>query len=183
MTKKKIVWEKWIDPLNSNIDEVEYPGHSAPSYESDNTIEFLSSDMDFEEKMDQMSNYDEDDDSSKSNISYNPTRIASTPHGFVSLTEHSFASKHFDFWTLHYTEDITSELADMIEKCDGVETFNVLTRYRARIGFNRPLIESGAFNLNTLRKNIENKILNSPSSKDKLRKIIRKNELSKENNN
>ena len=152
MTKKKIVWEKWIDPLNSNIDEVEYPGHNAPSFETENPVEFLSSDMDFEEKMEQMANYDEDEYSAKANISYNPTRIASTPHGFVSLTEHSFASKHFDFWTLHYTQDITTELADIIEKCDGVETFNILTRYRARIGFNRPLIQSGAFNLNTLRK-------------------------------
>ena len=45
MTKKKIVWEKWIDPLNSNIDEVEYPGHNAPSYEDESPIEFLSSDL------------------------------------------------------------------------------------------------------------------------------------------
>ena len=29
MFDKKIVWEKWIDPLNKNVDEVEYPGHSS----------------------------------------------------------------------------------------------------------------------------------------------------------
>jgi len=159
MSKKKIVWEKWIDPLNSNIDEVEYPGHSTPELEEDRPIEFLSSDANFEEKYEEHLDAEESEYGHGKNISFNPMRIVSTPQGFVSLTEHSFASKHFDFWTMHYNHDITKEIVEAIEKCEGVETINVLTRYRIRIGFNRPLIQYGAFDLNVLRKNIENKVL------------------------
>ena len=101
MAKKKIVWEKWIDPLNKNIDEVEYPGYLSP--EETTHIEIFSSDMDFERKMDVWSEQEEPDaDDERKKITFNPSRIASTPHGFISLTEHSFASKHFDFWTMHY---------------------------------------------------------------------------------
>ncbi|HCI70480.1 MAG TPA: hypothetical protein DHV30_07745 [Balneola sp.] len=156
MVRKKIVWEKWIDPLNSNIDEVEYPGHNAPSYEQDSPIEFLSTDPNFDDKYEENLEYaEEQEPGNQKNITYNPIRLVSTPHGFVSLTEHSFASKHFDFWTMHYNRDITPQIVSAIEKCEGVETLNTLTRYRVRIGFNRPLIQSGAFKLNTIRKKIE----------------------------
>ena len=158
MTKPKIVWEKWVDPLNTNVDEVEYPGYNFPSYEDDRPIEFLSPDPDFEQKFeDQLESAEEQEQ--QRNITYNPIRIVSTPHGFVSLTEHSFASKSFDFWTMHYNKDITQDIAEKIEKCEGVETINVLTRYRARIGFNRTLLQSGAFSLNSIRKKIEETII------------------------
>jgi hypothetical protein len=162
MIKKKMVWEKWIDPLNKNIDEVEYPGHS--SVDENDGVEMFSSDMDFEKKLDAWAEQDEEEDDRK-RMSFNPSRIASTPHGFVSMTEHSFASKHFDFWTMHYNQDITPKIVEIIEKCQGVETLNTLTRYRVRIGFNRPLIQSGAFNLNEIRKQIENAVINSESKK------------------
>tara|TARA_R110002110_G_scaffold153281_1_gene346551 strand:- start:137 stop:877 length:741 start_codon:yes stop_codon:yes gene_type:complete len=158
MLKKKIVWEKWIDPLNSNVDEVEFPGYNSPSIDQERPIEFLSSDQNFEESIEEHLEHS-DGIEERRHITYNPIRIASTQHGFISLTEHSFASKHFDFWTLHYTQDITEEILSTIESCKGVETLNALTRYRVRIGFNRPLIQAGAFDLNELRKNIENKIL------------------------
>ena len=185
MVKKKIVWEKWIDPLNTNIDEVEYPGYNFPAYdEEDRGVEFLSSDPNFSEKYDEQAESQDGIESGRS-ISFNPIRIVSTPQGFVSLTEHSFASKHFDFWTLHYNHDITKDVAEAIEKCEGVETINVMTRYRARIGFNRPLIQSGAFNLNKLRKNIEKKILSASKEDSILEEAIQKansHDDNKENN-
>jgi len=165
MVKKKIVWEKWIDPLNKNVDEVEYPGYSSP--DEGNDIEMFSSDMDFEKKMDAWAEQEEEVEEDRKRISFNPSKIVSTPHGFVSMTEHSFASKHFDFWTMHYNHDITPKIVDIIEKCQGVETLNTLTRYRVRIGFNRPLIQSGAFNLNEVRKQIENAVINSGSKETK----------------
>ena len=108
MSEKKIVWEKWIDPLNKNIDEVEYPGFNLPPMDDDRPIEFLSEDPNFEQKMEEQLDQAENQETNR-NIDYNPIRIVSTAHGFVSLTEHSFASKHFDFWTLHYNRDITDE--------------------------------------------------------------------------
>lgn len=185
MAKKKIVWEKWIDPLNTNIDEVEYPGYNFPAYdEEDRQIEFLSSDANFSDKYEEGLENQEAGDAGRS-ISFNPIRIVSTPQGFVSLTEHSFASKHFDFWTLHYNHDITKEIAEEIEKCEGVETINIMTRYRARIGFNRPLIQSGAFNLTKIRKNIEKKIISVGKEDLELKESFRKiesHDSSKENN-
>ncbi len=164
MTKKAIVWEKWIDPLNSNIDEVEYPGHHLPPENESYDIEFLSSDPDFEDKMESHYTGQTDEDREKK-VSFNPTRITSTPHGFVTLTEHSFASKHFDFWTLHYNRDITADIIKKIEECDGVETLTPLTRYRARIGFNRILIQAGVLNLTEAKRGIEKCILGNTNSR------------------
>jgi len=175
MAKKKIVWEKWIDPLNKNIDEVEYPGYLSP--EETTHIEIFSSDMDFERKMDVWSEQEEPDaDDERKKITFNPSRIASTPHGFISLTEHSFASKHFDFWTMHYNHDITPSIVNIIEKCQGVETINTLTRYRVRIGFNRPLLQSGAFDLNKIRKQIENAVINS-ETKQVAKELLKINKI------
>ena len=182
MTQRKIVWEKWVDPLNKNIDEVEYPGHNYPSYDDDRPIEFLSSDPEFEERAEEAADGHESDPMGVGkNISYNPIRIVSTPHGFVSLTEHSFASKHFDFWTMHYNRNITRAVIDEIEKCDGVETINALTRYRVRIGFNRPLIQSGAFNLTKVRKDIEKAIFRLESKKRASNFFEIKNDNTKKN--
>ena len=76
MSQKKIVWEKWIDPLNSNVDEVEYPGYDLPSQEDeDSTIEFLSVDENFEDKYEEHLN---DDSESQKNMVYNPVRIVQT---------------------------------------------------------------------------------------------------------
>jgi len=165
MFKKKIVWEKWVDPLNSNIDEVEFPGYNSPSVDEERPIEFLSSNPNFEDSIYDDQEYTDGTDKQR-NIHYNPIRIASTPHGFVSLTEHSYASKHFDFWTMHYNHDITEKVLSQIESCTGVETLNALTRYRVRIGFNRTLIQAGAFSLREIRKNIENKILGKENKED-----------------
>jgi hypothetical protein len=163
MSQKKIVWEKWIDPLNSNVDEVEYPGYDLPSQENeDSTIEFLSVDENFEDKYEEHLN---DDSESQKNMIYNPVRIVQTPQGFVTLTEHSFASKSFDFWTMHYNQDITEKIISEIEKCPGVESVNAITRYRARLGFNRILLQSGAFDLNEIRKSVELAVLKCDSNK------------------
>tara|TARA_B100000287_G_C20518462_1_gene735926 strand:+ start:447 stop:983 length:537 start_codon:yes stop_codon:yes gene_type:complete len=162
MKKTKVVWEKWVDPLNSNIDEVEYPGCFDEYKNEENPIELLSTDSSFEEKMEEY--LDEEDEAAaggrpRRQTNYNPIRIVSTAHGFVPLTEHSYASKHFDFWTMHCNSDITQEIIDAVEKCDGVETLTPLTRYRLRVGFNRMLIKSGAFDLNDIRKGIEKSVI------------------------
>ena len=168
MKEKKIVWEKWVDPLNTNVDEVEYPGFNSqpPDEEDDRPIEFLSEE-DFSAYEDKYEDNSLDPQTNK-NISYNPIRIVSTPHGFVTLTEHSFASKHFDFWTMHYNRDITKGILSIIESCDGVETVNALTRYRVRIGFNRTLLETGCFNLTEIKQGIEKAIINEEKNKENL---------------
>lgn len=120
--KKIIKWQKWVDPLGSNVDEVEWPGY----------------------------NVDEDGEP----IPIHKVKgmpILSTPFGPLSITEHSLAANQFDFWNMHTNFDITPEIFAEIEKVDGVETLNVLTRYRLRVG----LSISGLFDGTIVKQNIE----------------------------
>lgn len=151
--QKKFVWVKWVDPLNSNIDEVEWPGHTQPLLPGEERkVDFLAQQGNL-----QTSHFHGADPDQLHAIK--PVRIIGTQHGFVTLTEHSFAAYHFDFWTLVTNFDITNEVARAIETSHGVETINVLTRYRVRIGFPRPLIEAGVITTAEIKKGIEANIL------------------------
>jgi hypothetical protein len=78
-----------------------------------------------------------------------------TPFGLLTITNHILASTRFDFWMLHTNFPITHELEYRIKQVPGVETINVLTRYRCRFGF--PV--SGLFDVRDIKHNIENTIL------------------------
>jgi hypothetical protein len=106
--KKKFVWQKWIDPLLSNYEETEWPG------------------------------YDLDEDGDKIPIhTVERQPVLHTPFGVVSVVDDAMASKSFDFWLLHTNFDLTEGMASLISQVPGVETLEVYTRYRARVGFPR----------------------------------------------
>jgi len=106
--KKKIVWEKWKDPLLSNYDETEWPG------------------------------YDLDEDGDKIPIhSAERQPVMHTPFGMVSVLNDAMAVSAFDFWIMHCNFDLTENLVARIEQVPGVESLEPYTRYRARIGFPR----------------------------------------------
>ena len=148
---KQVVWEKWIDPMNTNIDEVEYPGYDLSSL--DNKEEPYT---EYATEEDEAQTFDAPPNlSDLPNHMYNPMQIVNTPYGFLALTEHSFASKHFDFWTAHCNFPITPAIASAMADVPGVETLNVMTRYRVRLGFNRILFQAKAFNLNEVREGVE----------------------------
>lgn len=125
--RNKIVWEKWKDPMLSNYDETEWPG------------------------------YDMDENGDKIPI-HTASRqpVMHTPFGMVSVVEDSMASTNFDFWVMHTNFDITDGLAYIIEQVPGVETLEVNTRYRARIGFPR----SGLFRAGEVMNEIDKAIQN-----------------------
>lgn len=121
----KIVWEKWKDPMLSNYDETEWPG------------------------------YDLDENGDKIPIhTAKQQPVMHTPHGMLSVVGSAFASNAFDFWTMHTNFDITDGLAHAIELVPGVETLEITTRYRARIGFPR----SGLFKSIDVKLGIESTI-------------------------
>lgn len=106
--KKKFVWEKWKDPLLSNYEDCEWPG------------------------------YDLDENGDKIPVHTAERQpVMHTPFGMVSVVNDSMASKSFDFWMLHTNFDLNEGIARVIEQIEGVETLEVYTRYRARIGFPR----------------------------------------------
>lgn len=118
---KKVVWEKWKDPLLSNQQETEWPG------------------------------YDLDEDGEKIPI-HTPMQqpVIQTGFGMLSLMNDMSASSRFDFWVMHTNFDITEDFAFMIESLPGVETMEVYTRYRMRLGFPK----SGLFKANEIMNNI-----------------------------
>ena len=154
MKKRRVVWSKWVDPLNRNIDEVEYPGHHLPTEPGEEClVEYLSpygdGDVGVEGEL---------PDPDKFHVP-KTTKIVQTSLGFLTLTEHSYASNCFDFWTCHCNFPITTKVAIAMEKAPGVEVFNVVTRYRARMGFNRTLLEAKAFTLDEIRSGVETAVL------------------------
>lgn len=57
-----------------------------------------------------------------------------TPMGMVPYNENTAASSIFNFWVGHSNFDITTKICNLIEEADGVETLDIFTRYRFRIG-------------------------------------------------
>jgi hypothetical protein len=124
--RKKIVWEKWRDPLLSNYEEEEWPGSAL----------------------------DEDGDVIPVHtVERQP--IMHTPFGMLSVVDDAMASKSFDFWMMHTNFDITDTVADVIESIAGVESLEVYTRYRLRVGFPR----SGLFQPREIMHDIKTSIL------------------------
>jgi len=124
--KKKFVWEKWKDPLLSNYEECEWPG------------------------------YDMDEMGEKIPIHTAERQpVMHTPFGMVSVLNDSMADKQFDFWLMHTNFDLKEGVARLIERIDGVETLEIYTRYRARVGFPR----SGLFVPREVMHEIEKQIL------------------------
>jgi hypothetical protein len=125
--RKKIAWSKYIDPLNTNVDEVEFPGFIDDAAEGEDVP---------------------DDDMYASR----PSKLLNTPYGIITITDYSLVTKQFDFWILHTNFDISEDVLEMIEMVPGVETLEPQTRYRLRVGFPKsPMWESS-----DIKTNIQN---------------------------
>jgi hypothetical protein len=113
--KKKICYEKWIDPLNTNIAETEWPG------------------------------FDQDEDGNEVQVhAAKITQVMHTPFGALTMLSNTMATNYFDFWWIHTNFDITNGIKDVIKGVPGVETLEIYTRYRARVGFPKSgFFESG----------------------------------------
>ena len=66
--------------------------------------------------------------------------------GLVPLTEYTIPSKIFNFWVAHTNFSITDAVAQIVDEAEGVETLDIFTRYRMRIGvghvFDSQLVKS-----------------------------------------
>jgi hypothetical protein len=131
--RKKFVWEKWVDPFGTNLNEVEFPGYDKPFYEED-----------------------EDNPEFQFHAPHGHP-IIPTPFGMLSMTEHTKAANKFDFWMLHTNFDITEGIKSIVASIPGVESVEVFTRYRMRIAFPR----SGLFDTAKVKTNIQNAILDA----------------------
>jgi len=55
--------------------------------------------------------------------------------GILPINEKTLASKNFNLWIMHTNFTVDSVVADCIESCPGIETLDIITRYRCRLGF------------------------------------------------
>lgn len=123
--KKKIVWEKYQDPLLSNLHETEWPGFD----------------------------HDEDDDVVPYH-SVEKQPVMQTPMGMLSVVDHTFATSQFDFWMMFTNFPITDGVVEIIDQVPGVETFERYTKYRARVGFPRSGLFQPRDVMNDIKANI-----------------------------
>jgi hypothetical protein len=136
---KKFVWEKWVDPLNRDLDEVEFPGYGDPIIQDDEEDNIA---------------YPVSHEETNKIHSIKPMQVLHTPMGLLTVTEHTLASKYFNFWILHTNFDIENIHMKIICETPGVETADVITRYKVRIGFPR----SNLFNVIEVKQDIEERL-------------------------
>ena len=72
--------------------------------------------------------------------------------GIIPYNEYTASSKIFNFWTGHTNFNIIDSVAYSIETTEGVETLDIFTRYRFRIGIGK------AFEDREVMRSIEKKM-------------------------
>jgi len=150
--ERKCVWQKYVDPLNANLDETEWPGFESAS-ENPN-VEFYDFADDNVATVKKDFNEDFLRNLGKKIHSIRPLKVVNTKLGLLTVTENAVADYHFDFWTLHTNFGISDEIAKIICETPGVDAFIPMTRYRCRIGFPK----SGLFDVKEVKLEIQKRI-------------------------
>jgi len=127
-----VYWEKWTDAFEE--EEV-----AAPEFGQDE------------------SEYSEEDESVEDIFQLGslspPIKGYMTPFGLMPLTEQSLASTHFKFWVGHSNFKLTNVFYNVIGETLGIETLDIMTPYRFRIGIGK------LFKDRTVMVNVREKML------------------------
>ena len=93
-------------------------------------------------------------------LSILPIPMKMSPQGMIlPQGEEVISEDDFDMWILHTNFDITDEIVQLIERIPGVETLEVLTRYRLRVGFPQSENNSSLFSTDKTKESIEEIVL------------------------
>jgi hypothetical protein len=114
-TSNLIVWQKWFDPFGE-----------------DDTVDHDKLPDDHYDKEDLDGEYVDEMESVKQ-----PLRAIATPMGLIPYTENTASGKIFNFWVGHTNFNINSQIVNIIDQIDGVETLDIFTRYRFRIAIGK----------------------------------------------
>lgn len=126
----KIVWQKWSNPFGSE-EEIDAMNHYLPE-----DIE-----EEIQEHEEELYEPNTLEDHNK-DMSMNKLRVIATPMGILPLTENTDICNIFNFWIGHSNFDITKNIANIIEQVPGVETLDIYTRYRFRVGVGKAFVDS-----------------------------------------
>ena len=119
-----VYWEKWIDVYQQEMEEIE------SAIDELEGLDYLGYDIDPEVR-DQLENM--------ANIPSIKTIM--TPFGMLPLTEQSLASNHFKLWVGHTNFSVLKSHARIIGSVKGVESVDILTPYRFRIGIAKLFVD------------------------------------------
>lgn len=121
-----IVWQKCHDPLFNDLSEhttpedfIEEPSFTDTENIGDND-EQTDSDEHIEKKI----------------------RVIVTPFGIIPYNQENSLFSILNLWLGHTNFNISLGVADIIEKTDGVETLDIFSRYRFRIGIGKLFVSS-----------------------------------------
>lgn len=139
MTKENIiVWQKWADPFGGDdVIENNILASFLQDLEEEGT--FLEDDEYYGEEYEEEQPMESQMISGKKSL---PIRVMATPMGIIPVTENTASGKIFNFWVGHTNFNISKRISDIIEETEGVETLDVFTRYRFRIGVGKAFSDS-----------------------------------------
>lgn len=80
---------------------------------------------------------DDDEEELDGDLKELPKKMLVTPQGIIPLTDELLISRKYNLWMAHTNFHLTAKLIDMIETIPGVESLDVFSPYRMRIGIGR----------------------------------------------
>ena len=119
-----VYWEKWIDVYQQEMEEIE------SAIDELEGLDDLGYDIDPEVR-DQLENM----------VNIPSIKTIMTPFGMLPLTEQSLASNHFKLWVGHTNFSVLKSHARIIGSVKGVESVDILTPYRFRIGIAKLFVD------------------------------------------
>lgn len=127
--KRKIVWEKYVNPLCTDASNIALPDEVNSQEDLMNRVKYNQ----LKEMEEEGFINTEDAEIEKDEIQHNKNgvRVLHTPFGLMPLNEYN--TNAFNFWIGHTNFDISEEIANIIDSVPGVEVFEVYSRYRFRI--------------------------------------------------
>tara|TARA_R100000005_G_scaffold95912_2_gene79504 strand:+ start:13888 stop:14478 length:591 start_codon:yes stop_codon:yes gene_type:complete len=128
MLDKKIAWERWDeDVIEQEIVEDFYSDEDGDEESIEDALNFL-------EKI---------------------PSLVTTPMGMFQLHDKMNILNQFDCWMGYTNFEITNSIRDTLEKVEGVELLNIMTRYRFFLGVGK------MFNFSDVRRSVESLLCES----------------------
>lgn len=132
-TKPIIIWQKWVDPFGEDTQESKWLDYDDVEHREYDSLESPEKEQPAKIK------------------------VIASPMGLIPYNEHTASGKIFNFWTGHTNFDLTKNIIDILEEIDGVETLDIFTRYRFRVGIGKCFDDSSVMsNINEIIYNAIN---------------------------
>jgi hypothetical protein len=159
MTKRRMLWKKWIDWLDEEADS-------------------LADNLDEEDDEEEAPLYRDSYDRMEHHHNVPPGPMLVGPMGVVPLNEHNLPSRVYNFWMGHTNFNLGETEVKAINDTEGVETLEIYTRYRFRISVGQAFEEEEvmvAIENVLLKKEDKTEAVQTANVLDKVKKHLQDN--------